>query len=314
VVKFNKVVCCALILPLLSLRPVTVTAQDAGSVVERARLLQKLPDSTADAVSSDDVTTSSSASSEDDSFGQQLILKKKERPRPFTLSGDVGSFFTNNAALTRHDTESDFFFSAGAALSWTQQLGSDVTLQLGGQASIFRYAEMSSLDFESLGAGAGISWAPAHWGGVNFTTRYDFVQLLDRHSEGVLSDHEFTLAAQKTFSLGGPHSLVLGVVGMAGISDPHSAQRDLAGGFARYHLQISRRLETDLSYRLSPYFYNSGSRTDVNHVASWNVRYRFTPDAELNGFVSFASNRSNHSSFNYDVFTTGVGVGVAIRF
>ncbi len=308
--NFSKGVCCLLTLLLFR----TVTAQDAGGIVERARLLQQTPGSAPEAVSSDEVTSSSDTSSENDSFGRQLILKKKERPRPFALSGDAGIFFTNNAALTRHDVKSDFLFTASAGLSWTRQLGRDVTLQFGGQTSVFRYAEMSALDFESLGAGAGISWADPHWRGVNFSARYDFVELLNRHGREVLSDHELTLAAQKTFSLGGPHSLTLGLVGMTGVSDPHSAQRDLAGGFARYHLQINRRLETDLNYRLSPYFYNSGGRTDVNHVASWNVRYRFTPDAELNSFVSFASNRSNRRAFNYDVITTGVGVGVIIRF
>jgi hypothetical protein len=309
VVNFNRGVSILLILSLLR----TVTAQDAG-IVERARLLQKLPDSNPEAESSDEVTTSASTSSEDDSFGRQLILKKKERVRPFALSGDAGIFFTNNAALTRHDAEEDFLFTVNAALNWNHPLGNELTLQLGAQTSIFRYAEMSSLDFESLGAGIGISWTPARWSGVNFSARYDFVDLLDRHGRQVLRDHEWTLAAQKTWSLGERHSLTLGAVGMVGLSDPHSAQRDLAGGFVRYHLQINRRLDTELSYRLSPYFYNSGSRTDVNHVASWNVRYRFTPDAELNSFVSFASNRSNRRSFNYDAVTTGVGVGMVIRF
>jgi hypothetical protein len=310
VAKFTKGVCCLLTLSLLR----TVPAQDAGAIVERARLLQKTPGTTPEAVSSDEVTASPESSTEDDSFGRQLILKKKERPRPFTLSGDAGTFFTNNAALIRHDKQSDFFFMANAGLSWNGQLAKDVTLQLGGQASAFRYARMSSLDFESLGAGAGISWTPARLSGVSFSARYDFIELLNRHSREVLSDHEWTLAAQKTFSLGGPHALTLGVVGMAGLTDPHSAQRDLAGGFARYHLQITRRLDTDLSYRLSPYFYNSGGRTDVNHVASWNVRYRVSPAVELNGFVSYASNRSNRRAFNYDAVTTGLGVGVVIRF
>ncbi|PZR70952.1 MAG: hypothetical protein DLM73_16520 [Chthoniobacterales bacterium] len=307
--NLTKGISCLLVFAMLH----TAVAQDAG-IVERARLLQKLPDSASQDVSSDEIPSSSSPSSEDDSFGRQLILKKKERPRPFSLSGDAGIFFTNNAALTRHDKQDDFLFSASAALNWTRPLGNDVTLQLGGQTSIFRYAEMSSLDFESLGAGAGILWTPARLSGVSFAARYDFVELLNRHGRQVLSDHEFTLAAQKTFSLGGPHSLTLGAIGMVGLSDPRSAQRDLAGGFVRYQWQVSRRLETDVSYRLSPYFYNSGGRTDVNHVASWSVRYRFTPDAEVNSFLSFASNRSNRRAFNYDAVTTGLGVGFVIHF
>jgi hypothetical protein len=256
----------------------------------------------------------SDASSDDDSFGTQVLLKSKERVRTFAITGDTSIFYTSNVALTRSGERDDAFVVANAGVSWTPRLSPQWEAQLAAHASIFRYQDVSDLDFENLGFGAGLFWTPEHFWGLDLFAHYDFIELLNRHSEEILSDHEFTIGAQKVFSLGRGQTFTIGVTAMAGITDPEIVRRQQAGIFFGYHLQLTRALETELFYRLAGYFYDAAHRNDLNQILSWNLRYRLAAWADLNAFVSYGINRSDDAAFDYNVATGGAGVGVTIRF
>jgi hypothetical protein len=251
--------------------------------------------------------------SNDQSFGKQQILKTEEKVRDFTLGASASEFYTSNVALTRSDTISDSFFVGSVGLSWTPRINNQLQMQLGALASIFRYSDTSELDFQTIGAGVGAVWTPPNAWGIGLTVRYDFIELFDRHSDELLQDHEFSLVAQKIFVLGRSHALSFDLIGSVGISDPFAQQRDQIGFAIGYHLQLARNLVADLGYRNSGYFYNNG-RSDLNQVFSLALRYYLTRWAALEGFMSGAINNSNRSAFDYDVFTSGGGVGLTIRF
>jgi hypothetical protein len=197
--------------------------------------------------------------------------------------------------------------------SWTPRLSPGWQFQLGGAMALFRY-ELSALDFESLGAGTGFIFTPPNLWGLAFSSRYDFVELLDRHSNQILQDHEFTAAVQKVFVLGRSHSLSFGIIGSAGISDPVAEQRDQIGLGVAYHLQLTRHFGSDFGYRLSEYFYNEHGRRDLNQVFALGLHYDFKPWAAVNGYLSGALNHSNESVFKYKVLTGGGGLGLTVRF
>ena len=291
------------------------SGQANDPAIEQARLFQKTPALTNTSVTADGMALGNADDEPaDDSFGDQVILKSQPRPQSFVVSGDASIFYTDNVALTRRDTNDDSFLVLHAGGSWNPRIGPNLEAQFGAAAATFRYRETSELDFTNLGFGAGLFWTPEHLPGIAVFARYDFIELLNRHSDEILQDHEFTLGAQKVFVLGRSHAFSLGATGMAGISDPHSAQRDQLGLFAGYRLQVTRSVDTELFYRASVYFYNADGRRDLNQVASWNVRYHFTPWAEASAFVSFGSNRSSQSVFDYDVLTTGAGIALTVRF
>jgi hypothetical protein len=257
---------------------------------------------------------SESTTSQDESFGAQQILKTEEKIPDFTLSGNSSVFYTNNVALTRRDTISDAFFFGTAGLSWTPRINSQLQFQIGAGASIFRYFDTSALDFESLGAGLGFLWTPPNAWGIGVTGRYDFAELLDKHSNEVLEDHAFSLAVQKLLVLGRSHALTFGVLGSVGISDPFAEQRDQVGFAIGYHLQLTRRLGSDLGYRHSWFFYNQGDRIDLNQVFSLGLHYYIRPWASVDALLSGAINSSNRPEFRYDVLSTGGGLGFTARF
>lgn len=291
------------------------SAQDATASIEQSRLYQQTPTPTSRAVNADGMALGASEdTSDDDSFGSQQILKNQERPKRFAITADVASYYTSNVALTRRDVHEDEFVVGNVGTVWSSPIANRLEAQLAAHGTIFRYNNTPALDFQSVGVGAGLSWSPANFAGGNVFARYDFTDLTNRHGNQLLDDHEFTIGAQKVFAFGRAHSLIAGAFASAGVSDPFSAQRDQLGVFVGYHLQITRKLDTDIGYRVAGYFYNDAGRTDANQLFSWRVRYRVTDYVDLNGSFSFADNRSTRSVFDYDAATAGVAVGFSLRF
>lgn len=291
-------------------------AQQAVSPIDRARLFQSTPNAANPTVNADGTALAEedSEASSDDSLGTQIILKKRERVRTFVIAGDASVFYTDNAALTPNNKSDDLFFVTNAGISWTPRINPHLEAQIAARASIFRYNSMSTLDFESLGLSAALFWSPEHFCGINFFARYDFIELLDRHSDEILRDHEFTIGAQRMFSVGRAQTITIGATAVGGIADPSSAQRQQLGIFAGYRWQITRDFDAELFYRFAAYFYDRADRNDCNHVLSANLRYRLSRFADVNGFVSFGANRSDTPGFDYDVVTAGAGVGLSFRF
>jgi hypothetical protein len=288
-------------------------AQQPASSIERARLFQSTPNSTVNADGMALPEDESEASS-DDSFGTQVILKKRERPKTLSLTGDASVFYTDNAALTPSNKIDDVFVVANAGASWTPRINPQLEAQLNAHASIFRYNSTSALDFENLGVGAALFWSPEHFADIALFARYDFIELLDRHSDEILRDHEFTVGGQKVFPVGRSQAFTLGALVMGDIAEPSSAQRQQAAIFAGYHWQITRAFEADLYYRLAGYFYDHADRADCNQVVSGSLRYRLSRNADVNAFVSFSSNRSDGTGFDYNAVTAGGGIAFTFRF
>ena len=259
---------------------------------------------------SDDETVS-----EDDSMGVQQILKEQHDKRPtLVISAGVSEVFTSNAALTRNDERHDLFGVAEVGVSYTPRLSPSVEVNAGAHASIFRYVRTSELDFENLGVGAGLAWAPQALGGVSFFGRYDLTQLLDTSGEHILTDNVFSAGTQKVFVFGRSHSLTVGATGSLSFSDPVSAQRHQLSAFASYHVQIARDFGADLLWRPAGHFYEELGRSDFNNIISLTLRYRLSKYADFSAFASYGANRSEAMAFDYDVLTTGAGVVFALRF
>lgn len=292
----------------------TTHAQEAVSAIDRARLYQPAPAEPIPAVDANGTALGESGPSEDASFGAQSILKDQPRVRAFTLNGGGSVFFTNNVALTRSDTQDDVFGVLNAGGSWNHTLSPGLDLSIGAQGAAFRYDRTSVLDFDSLGGGTTLSWSPARWSGLNFSGRYEFTELLNRHGDQLLQDHQLSFGAQKVFVLGRAHAVTVGALGSIGFSDPTAAQRDQVGLFAGYQLQLSRFVSTDLFYRIAGQFYAQGDRNDLNQTFSLTLRYHLGTWGEANVNFTYGGNRSSTAVFDYDAASTGGGLGFLVRF
>jgi hypothetical protein len=247
-------------------------------------------------------------------MGAQQILKTQEQPRPWILTGNASLVYTNNAALTRNSMRDDVFAAVDASLFWSGRVGKELDANFGAHAALFRYNDISALDFEDLGFGAGLVWGPAFLHGASIFARYDFTELLSTDAHQILMDHSIPLGAQKTFVFGRAHNLTIGALGVADWSDPDDAQRCQLAAFLSYHLQISRHLQGDFLVRPAAHFYTEAGRTDFNLIVSGNLRYRFNEYVGLNGFLGYAFDRSERAAFDYNAFTAGGGIALEFRF
>lgn len=287
-----------------------------ASVIDQARLFREsnTPTAVREDATQTELPGDEDVVSDDDSMGVQQILKEQEKRPTFVISVGLSEVFTSNAALTRNQPRHDLFGVADVGAVWTPRLSPTVEANVGAHAAIFRYVRTPELDFENLGAGAGLSWAPASLRGFSVFGRYDVTVLFDSSGEHILTDNVFTGGAQQVIAFGRAHALTLGATGSLSFSDPQSAQRHQAGGFANYHVQIARDFGVDFLWRPAAHFYEELDRTDFNNIISLALRYRLGKNADVTGFASYTLNRSDEPAFDYDVFTSGFGVVLALRF
>ena len=251
---------------------------------------------------------------EDGTFGKQVVLNTQEKKREFVVTGDFSLFGTSNAALTHDGQDSDVFLVGNVGFGWNHAINSELQFQVAAHAALFRYNERSDLDFDSFGGGVGLVWSPEFASGISFFGRYDATQLLERGGGDLLTEHAFTAGAVKVLILSRAQALSFQFVGGVGITDPHSAQRDLLGAGIGYHLRLSRNVDLDAGYRASVYFYDTDGRIDFNGVASLSLGYHLTRSATLSVYGSFGDNRSNRAGFDYDVGVGGAGIGLGWQF
>ncbi|MEP7015869.1 MAG: hypothetical protein ABI925_10550 [Verrucomicrobiota bacterium] len=250
----------------------------------------------------------------DGSFGKQVVLNTQERPHEFVVTGDSSVFFTSNPALTEQGADGAVFFVGSAAVAWNHRISQDLQLQVGGRAALFRYDARSDLDFDSFGGGVGLTWSPAFSSGIVFFGGYDATKLLKRGGDDLLTEHAFTVGAAKVIVLSRSQALTFNLAGGLGITDPHSAQRDLIAAGVAYHLRLSRDLDLDAGYRGTVYFYDTRGRTDFNGLASLSLSYHFARWATVSAYGSFADNFSNRSGFDYRAWIGGTGITLSWQF
>jgi hypothetical protein len=289
--------------------------QQAVSSITESRLFAAPTATGATAIEPEgEETGGEAATSADEGFGTQLILKSQERPKAFAVFDDVSVIYTNNVDLTPNHTRSDVFLVANSGAAWRPTIARGLFGEISIAGSIFRHDRASELDFERISSGTGLSWIVPGGHGVVAFGRYDFTELINRHGSELLQDHEFTLGAQRTFVFNRSHFLTTGVSGIAGISDPHSQQRDQAAAQGAYHLQVTRSFGTDLLYRYAAQFYADDGRIDHNQTLSLNAGIAVTRWLRVDTTLSGARNDSNRGAFDYEALSAGGTVRVGIRF
>lgn len=250
----------------------------------------------------------------DPDLGEQVILRRREKLTPFKLFADVSGFYTDNAALTDTHKVDDFFLVAQVGLTYQTRIATDLYVEATIRQATFRYARFDELDFDSLNAGAGLTYICKPLWGLAFSVRYNFNRLTDgsRHDE-FFKNHTITLGAQKTFELSKAHYLYAGYASILGWSEPVAPQRDEHGFYLGYHANLTRALSAEINYRIAYFDYVHG-RGDWNQNMTLIVKWDPTRWLSLSASASLGLNTSNRENFDYEVFSTGVSIAASISF
>ena len=306
-----KCVALAVVISLCHAR--TAGAQQAVSSITQSRLFSSAPPPTGSAMTQNADSDGAGTISADDSFGAQIVLKNDKRPPTVDIFSNASVYYTNNVDLTPNHTRSDVFVIGNVAAAWRPIISPTLAGDISASASIFRYDRATELDFERVGAAAGLSWVVPHACGIVAFGRYDFSEVVNTAGHELLQDHQFTAGGQKSFVLGRSHFLTAGVSGVIGRSVPRSQERDQGAVYGGYHLQITRSVDADAFYRYAAQFYE-GDRLDHNQTVSLVLGYYGGRWLRFEGSVSVARNDSSQRVSGYDGINLGSGVKLDIRF
>ncbi len=248
-------------------------------------------------------------------LGEQWIYQSKETPKSLTAAIEVSAYHTSNVALTSRNALDDNYLVGQLAVSWQRPLDKALVFDISLQQAFFRYDEFSQLNFDSLNAGCGLTWQTSFLGGTSWYARYNFNRLTaENFGSELYTSHSLLVGGQKVFQLSRADSLFLGVSAQVNFADPAALERREYSLYGGYALAITRSISCDAIYRAAIYDYNQTDRTDLNQTLSVGVHWRPVEVLTVSGTVSGALNRSDKSTFDYDLLTAGATLSIGYQF
>jgi hypothetical protein len=262
----------------------------------------------------DDIEGEAVATPGDSDLGVQLIMKERERAHLLRLFATAQAYYTDNVRLTNFNPQSDAYFFSEVGARYEGKLTSDLSLEATVRQAFFRYDDFSNLDFDSLNAGAGLSYKLPDHPDLMFFSRYNLERLTtDNLDDQFFLNHTLSLGLQKSWAAQGSGLYYLGYASSFGFAHPSPAERDEHGIYGGAHWQLTECLTADLYSKLAYFDYDSGQH-DWNYMIVPSLTYRFNEWCEVNASLSFVLNRSNRDLFDYDAFSGGGGLGLKVQF
>ncbi len=292
-------------------------ADPAASSIEQARQFGMAVQPPAGVPETDQssVAPTTVGNPDDDSFGDQQILKRAEPVRPFDTFAGASVFFTNNVALTHRGAQSDTFLVATFGLSASRKITNTLEIDFTAKSGLFRYSKYDAFDLDTVDAIVGLNWQlPALWDSMAFAD-YDFSDFFNGRTEDeTFQNHGFTVGLQKAYAISRAQSVMAGVSAEFNLSDPVSTQRNELSLFTEYHVDLTRHLSADLSYRYDYEAYTQGDRRDNENTLTLSLQYCLSDWLAVIASTYFTLDRSNEEVFSYEALVGGLGLGVNIRF
>jgi len=180
---------------------------------------------------------------------------------------------------------------------------------------LFYYDRLSSFNFTSFDAIAGLVYYLPTYHNLTLRLRYDYNRLMTDEWDEFFANHSVVVSADMPFRFGRAMQLNLGA--LANISfaaDPSGPQRSDFEAYAGYHVQFSRSFSMDAVGRVLFKKYYEGARNDVSELLAVTADYRVREWLTLSAVSTFAWNQSNHSVFDYSVVNLGGALALTFKF
>lgn len=252
----------------------------------------------------------------DSDLGEQRLLVPDERYKAFTIFANASEFYTTNAQLSNTGGQSDWLTAIQLGAAWIPRISGNLFGEATAMQQFFRYAEDSSLSFNSLDLGGGLIYVLRDFGDLSFFTRYNWNMLTDAAANDVIFQQQtIRLGLQKPFVFSRAHSAVVSFqtdLNLAGFPDYALRNRfALLGG---YQANLTRHIQANLFYQIAYLPFAQVSRQDLNQILSAGLAWNFNEQFSINASVSASFNDSNETFFTYSVLNTGAGISAVLKF
>jgi hypothetical protein len=297
-----------LLLALASGHP--VGAQNTNA--DRARLLRSQSTITPpESVAATGVDQGYAAASPNDSdLGEQAILKRVEKYEPFTIETGVPIYYTSNVALVDHGRVSDVIVAPVIGITYAPRLQKTLYGEFGLRQQFFYYQDVSSFNFASFDALAGLVYFAPKLHNLTFRANLDYNRLTGTDTfDDFFSNVALGLSAELPIPIGRAQQISLGAdANISLYATPDPPQRNDFGVYAGYAVNLSRNFSLNATGRVVVRPYDTGGRTDVSEIVALSANYRIGDWLTLSAISTFVANQSNHSVFDYEVYNIGGGV------
>ncbi len=293
-------------------------AHGQGSAADRARLQQSqgFAQPPSSVVDSGVDQGYAAASPNDSDLGEQAILKRVEKYEPFTFETGVPIYYTSNVALTDRNRVDDVIIAPVVGITYAPRLGKTLYGEFTLRQQFFYYQDVSSFNFASFDALAGIIYAAPALHDLTFRANLDYNRLTGTDNfDDFFSNVALGASAEIPFRIGRAQQISVGVDANVSLyADPDPPQRNDFGAYIGYSVNLTRSFSLNAAGRLVVRPYDSGGRTDVSEVLALSANYRIREWLTLSAISTFVANQSNRSAFDYEVFNIGGGVTLSWKF
>ena len=253
----------------------------------------------------------------DADLGEQQILKRAEEYEPLSVSVGVPFYWTSNVALSSAGEEGDFVTAPAAAVFYEPRVNRNVYEFIGLRQQMFYYDQFDEFDFGSFDLEVGFRVVVPQCHNLLLRFEYDFNRLTEKDSvEEFYTDHLFIANAEVPFRIGRAQQITLGVNESISVAAfPETPRRNDYEAYAGYIVNVARALSVNVTGRVVVRdYYHQDGRIDVSEILALGASYQVTRLLSAGAAATFASSRSNHSVFDYDVANLGGVVSFSARF
>jgi len=252
----------------------------------------------------------------DSDLGEQLLLMPQSVYEPLSLRLSQRGTWTSNAALTEDDELDDFFSHTEVGAAFVPSLFGNTFAEIGADYGIYRYAEHSLLDFDSLEARAGIIQALPGLGSSSVWLRYNHLRLLSgRGHDEIFTDHSIEAGLYFPIPLAARQSAFLSYASEFSIDgNPGYARRHEHRLMTGYKIEPTDRMEVAAYYEFAVLDYIEAGRMDLLHTAGLSWTTHLTQGIDLILAGSYSINDSDMVGADYEVGDIGTSLSIKVQF
>lgn len=292
------------------------TAQ-TSQAVDRSQIFRSEPN----IVPGEPINQSSNAfgyaapSANDADLGVQAILKRQEQYQPFSFSASLPYYWTSNVALVRTGEVSDGVLAPSFVFAYQPRLMKTLYGEFIASQQLFYYDRLTSFNFTSFDAIAGVVYYLPKYHNLTLRLRYDYNRLTTDDFDEFFANHSIVAIADVPFQFGRAMQLNLGALANVSVAaDPSGPQRSDFEAYAGYHVQFSRAFSMSALGQVLFKKYYEGGRNDVSELVALAADYRVREWLTLSAVSTAAWNQSNHSVFDYSVVNLGGSLALTFKF
>ena len=265
----------------------------------------------------EDGTMSAPASPGDADLGDQVIFQSPNQHRPLTVSLQAQGNFTSNAGLTDADELEDFYLYSELNLQYIPRITDTVFGNFSANYGVYRYADHSSLDFDSLEATAGLMKVFPELKELVVWANYNYTRLADGHGshDELLADHSLEFGIYHPFPIRDDHFAFVSYLSSFSVGgDPDAARRDEHGLTLGYAILPTEQVEFSAYYQIFFYDYIKDGRHDLLQDIGLGLEWKTGRGISVGLQASYSFNDSNTSGGDYVAGELGASLFVALQF